>query len=1494
VRTVFLAPQPPSLAVKQALASGENGKLLYLQGTPFRPVDLLRAAASTADAVFVMVDRSASDPAAADRRAVMTLLSIGTHLQEAAVAAADGWRRTAWRRSWLAACLPSCLRPAGSFFFGGRLAPPQVHVPEIFVQLLLPESRHMLNRVLRGLHDRSRLGALAAADLHEAAAAAAARRHRLTWLRRRAAASPQQPDGGGGGSVRGGVAFAGGAGAASAPTAAPPAAGSGQQDQDDDGGGGGGDGDRGVFTPTPNMPPPPSPAARAAAVLRAQRDLGQGGFPSSDESSTDDSSDDHDAGGGGDSGAARGGGGGSGTGGLLLRQQARRASRRVAKQQQRLLAEEYTQVQTAAAVDPQDLPVSFPVSTDPVGLAARRIRCAVANAAAARGGDARALATAGAVANAGFGDDGVGALVGASFWAAMAASIRIIVFGELRNALLSHSLLCPGAITLLCNAATTAGEAPTREQRPDLPGWLVDYARGAGHELYEAGVFPRALHGCLFEEAASFVYDHCGAVLLALDRIPGAEAAVLAEEAAAEAAAAAASAGGAGGGTGGGGAGASGVGAGSAPSVSARRASIEGPAAEREAVSFLQLAPFGTVIDAGTSGYLLAQDVKAVAAVVEAKERDVREWRARRAGENAEAARVAAAARAPSEAGSGSGRGDERGSFVGSGGERGSFVGSGGSGGGVVRRSRSSPDPLHYNLPHHHHHHHHRSGSGSVTLLERHRAAAALVAARTGGGPRTAGALQHHHRLLHATGAARGGSSSGGQALRRGHHAQRRAYHTNEALVPVTLLRSASRDARLAAREYMARHYRLRLEGPVARPGPGAAVAAFAGSGEGGGGGGSGGGGGAPIARQISVRQAAQQQQPQEQQQQEQQQEQQAPPLSRPPTAASATAAWLSQGGGGGGGNGGGGGGDGSSSDSGREGGGGGSDRPPLFSRAPEAAERVEDAEQAAARLDAARDAALVGRMVLDRVPFSGHVLIVGTPPSLGSLLSLVAPLRSRVLSRPRPIVVLSHERPRPDTLWADVARFQDVYVIVLNSGEGAGGGSSQHGGGFGGAAGGPDGATAGGHGGGGGGGAGMTAGGGAGAFGPGPGGLGGGGGGGGGVVSAGSTVSADDLLRANAEGASHALLLAGAGAGTETAAAVAASAAAAMAAGADEEEALLEAHMLYDSSVLGAYQALRALNPAMRIVTELVWAGYAAFLRPVHPVAGLPAGLRPEELAPAYLSGTVLMPRSLDALMVMAFTNRRSEALMQRLLSAWHAGGGGREAARLVQRLRRWRTLKAAHALAAATAAAEAGGGGGGGGEFGNNGAGGRGVGGADEEGGGVLGWEPLLVPSGVVPPAFGRTASQQLLMQQQQQQEGSAPVPPPHAPGSAAGRAAADDDAASSSRRRGGGAPSRSSRSRVYGPGSAESPTLVQVAVSPAFEGCDYRQLFHHMVLDRRMLPLGLFRAVSQRGQRFSCAITNPPADTPLVAADRAFVVFDVSGGRTKGGLPADVLWF
>jgi voltage-gated potassium channel Kch len=1420
VRTVFLSPQPPSLAVKQALAAAsDTGKLFYLQGTPFRPVDLSRAAVATANAIFVIVDRAAPDPAAADRRAVMTLLAIGTHLQEAAVASADAWRRTAWRRRWLLACVPRCLRPAAvrggaAFGTGGEgffsATPPRTHVPEIFVQLLLPESRHMLNRVLRGLHDRSRLGALAAADLHEAAAAAAARRqHR--WRRRRRTAGDFLHRRPGAGNVDGNAA-AGNVDDAN--------------DAADD------NDDLGALTPTPNMPAPPPAPERAAAVLRALRDLGQrhgpGGSSSGSSSDASSSDDDDDSSDFGSDGADDDRDGSGRSGGLrnsslssrsrFAREQARRERRRAAKRQQRLLYAEYAREQQQQGQSNAAGGISFVAAGDETPpqiphlsqLAARRLRAAQVNTAAyLKSGPVHEHASRAAAANYGFGDDAVGTLLGANFWAAMSAGLRIIVFGELRNALLSHSLLCPGAITLLCNAATTAGEAPTREARPDLPGWLVDYARGAGHELYEAGVFPRALHGCTYEEAAGFVFDHCGAVLLALDRISGAEPPGAAAEAVGEEVVEGVRGGGGGGGAGGG------VGASPPGGSVARSGSIEG-AAPREAVSFLQIAPFGSVIDAGTCGYMLALDVKAVAAVVEARERDVKEWRLRRERERAAAA-VAAAGGVSSGSGELSGGGGEA-----------------GGGGGPLRAVG-------------------RSGS----LIDRQRAAATLAAARagmhTGGSGRggaaslSAPAAPHHHHPHHRP--HRPISGGGGQGRRR---LQRRppaaAHSTHEALIPATLLRSASRDARLAARAYMARHYRLRHEG-------------------GGGGGGEALGDAPPPLPPPAPSPLPQQPQP------------------RRSLFSRAPQGWSLGGAGSEG-----------AADDAAGGQGGGDYAPaaapggPFAPPAPEAAERAEDAEQAAARLDAARDTMLINRMVLDRVPFSGHVLIVGTPASLGSLLNLIAPLRSRVLTRPRPIVVLSHERPRPDTLWADIARFQDVYVICLNSCEGAGERDGGGGGGMAGSGRNADGraTTAGGAAGddwgGRGDGAGMTAGGAhgaAGVFGHQMGGGGAAAAAGGsatGGMAAGNVVSADDLLRANAEGATHALLLTGAGAGSETAAAVAASAAASVAAGADEEEALLEAHMLYDSSVLGAYQALRALNPAMRIITELVWAGYAAFLRPVHPVAGLPAGLRPEELAPAYLSGTVLMPRSLDALMVMAFTNRRSDALLQRLLSAWHAGGGGREAAKLVQRLRRWRALKAAHALAAATAEVEAEAGGGGGG------------GDSDP----AMLWDEQQQQQGRSATASRQPPAADTLLQR----TGSARFAPDVAAAAVGASAPSAAAASGSSRRRGGGGDGRGgggSSSRGTGAPSrptGECPTLVQVALSPQLEGCSYRDYFQHMVADRRMLPLGLFRAVSQGGQRFSCAITNPPPATPVLAADRAFVVFDVSGSRER--LPEDVLWF
>ena len=70
--------------------------------------------------------------------------------------------------------------------------------------------------------------------------------------------------------------------------------------------------------------------------------------------------------------------------------------------------------------------------------------------------------------------------------------------------------------------------------------------------------------------------------------------------------------------------------------------------------------------------------------------------------------------------------------------------------------------------------------------------------------------------------------------------------------------------------------------------------------------------------------------------------------------------------------------------------------------------------------------------MVLDSVEFSGHVLIVGVPPSLEALLWLVAPFRSRRLPTWTPIVIMDSGAPAAGTAWDDIARFHDVYYLEV------------------------------------------------------------------------------------------------------------------------------------------------------------------------------------------------------------------------------------------------------------------------------------------------------------------------------------------------------------------------------------------------------------------------------------------------------------------------------
>jgi hypothetical protein len=60
-------------------------------------------------------------------------------------------------------------------------------------------------------------------------------------------------------------------------------------------------------------------------------------------------------------------------------------------------------------------------------------------------------------------------------------------------------------------------------QVSEIPGWLREYMNGASQELYELAGFPRVLHGHSFRTAASFIFDSCHAVLLAVEGTAGAD-----------------------------------------------------------------------------------------------------------------------------------------------------------------------------------------------------------------------------------------------------------------------------------------------------------------------------------------------------------------------------------------------------------------------------------------------------------------------------------------------------------------------------------------------------------------------------------------------------------------------------------------------------------------------------------------------------------------------------------------------------------------------------------------------------------------------------------------------------------------------------------------------------------------------------------------------------------------------------------------------------------
>jgi hypothetical protein len=69
---------------------------------------------------------------------------------------------------------------------------------------------------------------------------------------------------------------------------------------------------------------------------------------------------------------------------------------------------------------------------------------------------------------------------------------------------------------------------------------------------------------------------------------------------------------------------------------------------------------------------------------------------------------------------------------------------------------------------------------------------------------------------------------------------------------------------------------------------------------------------------------------------------------------------------------------------------------------------------------------------VVECLELSGHILIVGSPNSQESLVSLLAALRSKQLQSYRPIVIIDSERPCCGGTWETVAKFSDVYFIEV------------------------------------------------------------------------------------------------------------------------------------------------------------------------------------------------------------------------------------------------------------------------------------------------------------------------------------------------------------------------------------------------------------------------------------------------------------------------------
>ncbi|PNW87416.1 hypothetical protein CHLRE_02g146300v5 [Chlamydomonas reinhardtii] len=92
----------PQLVITMNNAQWDR-RIKYLHGSPFRAEDLARADTGYALAVFVMANKFAADPAAEDRRTLLTVLAIGQYLRQfcgqdtVAAPRVVSWGNTSWK-----------------------------------------------------------------------------------------------------------------------------------------------------------------------------------------------------------------------------------------------------------------------------------------------------------------------------------------------------------------------------------------------------------------------------------------------------------------------------------------------------------------------------------------------------------------------------------------------------------------------------------------------------------------------------------------------------------------------------------------------------------------------------------------------------------------------------------------------------------------------------------------------------------------------------------------------------------------------------------------------------------------------------------------------------------------------------------------------------------------------------------------------------------------------------------------------------------------------------------------------------------------------------------------------------------------------------------------------------------------------------------------------------------------------------------------------------